>query len=363
MLFNIERDTGDQIVGYLVPDGFSAVCRLRLVHRGEVVSVFETPEERPALVAGARHETGRCGFTIDDRDIPNLAMQRDVELYDDATGCLVYRRIRPEMIHKKLVRFETQLLPLWRLDDHLMPFFQYVGKGVDRYGRESVTQMLLLDYVSSFFVSGRINYKNYAYYLDNGYDCFCMLQSPHDECAERLLVLRNVAKLGAQFLGERDAKRFEPAVRFAEALPLDDPKQLRWMIADMPEDVASLLANPLCRLLTTTNPDDMPGPSAIASALDVLAGFSLVGFRDSAREFNLALGEWLGLNTDALPVLPPLSNVSPLGEFLRTTKAADIILEKDIELYHHINEALKPLQDVKTASPSTIEVSATVLPS
>lgn len=363
MLFNIEHDTGDRITGYLVPDNFSSISRVRLMNHGEVVSIFETPEERPSLVAGARHETGRCGFTIDDRDIPNLAMQLNVELYDDDTGCLIYRRLKPAMVPKKVIRFETQLLPQWRLDDLLFQNFQYVGKGVDRYGRETVTQMLLLENTPSLYISGRMNYKNFAYYIDNGFECFCMVQPPHDECAERLLVLRNAAKIGSSFLGERDAKRYEPAIRFAESLPLDDPKTLRWTLQDIPEEVAALLANPLTRLLTTSNPDDMPSPSAIASALDVLSGFSVLGIRGRGRDFNDAIGEWLGIDPAPLPVLPPLRAVSPLGDFLRETKVLDVILEKDMELYHHVEEAIKPLEGMTAGTPVIIDGSATSVPS
>jgi hypothetical protein len=86
MLFYIERDTGDEIVGYLVPDNFTSSCRIRVMLHGETVSVFETNEERISLVTGGRHETGRCGFTISDQDIPNLAMQTEIELFDDETG-------------------------------------------------------------------------------------------------------------------------------------------------------------------------------------------------------------------------------------------------------------------------------------
>lgn len=363
MLFNIEHDTGDRITGYLVPDNFSSICRVRLMNHGEIVSIFETPEERHALVAGARHETGRCGFTVDDRDIPNLAMQFDVELYDDETGCLIYRRMKPVMVPRKIIRFETQLLPQWRLDDLLFQHFQYVGKGVDRYGRETVTQMMLLENTPSLYISGRINYKNYSYYIDNRFECFCLLQSPHDECAERLLVLRNVQKIGTAFLGERDAKRYEPAIRFAESLPLADPKALRWALQEMPEDVAALLANPLTRLLTTANPDDMPGTSAIASALDVLSGFGVVGMRNRCKEFNEAVGEWLGVDPTPFPVLPPLRAVSPLGDFLRESGVLDVILEKDIELFQHIEEVFKPFEGMTTGAPVIIDTSATSVPS
>lgn len=341
MLFNVENDFGDRIIGYAVPDGYTSSCRIRVNVGGEAVSLFETNEERAALVHGGRHETGLCGFTIDERDIPNLAMLSNIEIFDDESGCLIYRRAQPHMIDRKIVRFETQLLPLWRLDSELFPHFQYVNKGVDRYGRETVTQILLLENVSSMLISGRINFKGYAYYLDGGFECFTMVQSPHDELAERLLVLRNGSQLGARFLGERDAHRLEPAIRFAESLPLDDPNQLERALIDIPDEVAKLLANPLTRQFSTANPDEMPAGGAVAATLDVLSRFTVVGLRDHMDDFIDAVAEWLGIEGDHLPRLPPFAQVSPLGGFLRNSGILDSILEFDMAVYTEVLEARK----------------------
>ncbi len=50
-----------------------------------------------------------------------------------------------------------------------------------------------------------------------------------------LLVLRKISAHGVDVLGERDSKRLEPAMRFAEALPLENPRELRWALSEMPK--------------------------------------------------------------------------------------------------------------------------------
>lgn len=339
MLFNVEHDLGDRIIGYLVPDAFTAIGSVRVCRSGELLLVFQPNEAREALVRAGRHETGICGFTIDEALIPGLAQMDDIELYDDETGCPIWRRLRPGMIHKKIARFETHLFPLWRFDESLRERFQYFGYGVERFGRESVTQMFLVQNLESFYISGRVNYKNYSFYIENGFECFTTMQEPRDELAERLLILRNMRQYGSQHLGERDAQRLVPAMQFAESLPIENEKELRWCLLDMPPEVSSLLANPVVRQFTTANPDDMPGGSAIATALDVFSTFTMVGLRDHADEFTDGVAEWLGVDRTLLPTFSRFPAVKPLGDFLRRTKAVDVILEKDMELYDLILNA------------------------
>ena len=75
----------------------------------------------------------------------------------------------------------------------------------------------------------------------------------------------------------RDSLSFRSAAAFASALPTSDLKELKRALRRMPDDVASIFANPLVRQLTTNNPDEMPAQGAVAAALDALSGFALVG--------------------------------------------------------------------------------------
>lgn len=352
MLFNVEHDFGDRIYGYLVPDRFSGIARIRLCSSGRTLLVHELRDRRQALVDSGRHETGQCVFDVDESILPGLAALDDLEIYDDETECLIYRRRLPGMIDKRVVRIETSLLPHWAFDQALRPSFQYFSNGVDRYGNETVLQMLQLLNSDSFFVSARIHFRPFAYLLEQGFSCFTLIQEPRDEFAERLLVLRRARQVGVKLIGARDAQRLAPAIEYAEKLPLDNPKELRWALVEMPPDVAQLMSNPLVRQLTTANLGDMPNAAAVASALDLLSTFSIVGLRDHAEEFALGVEEWLGLEPRRLPVVPRFAAVSPLGAFLRETGAANIILEKDLEIHYYLKNARKTLESAGDAQAS-----------
>ena len=127
-------------------------------------------------------------FRFDPSIVANLRDLADLELFEAETGILIYKRPRPHNIKKKLLRLETHLFPLWTLDNAIAPQFQYFAKGIESHGRETVTQLFLLNNVESVYLSGNILYKNFAYFIEFGFQTFMMLQDPYEELAERLLV-------------------------------------------------------------------------------------------------------------------------------------------------------------------------------
>ncbi len=341
MLFNIERDTGDSIVGYCVPDGFEATPLLRVHSVGTEVARFEANELRQALVDAGRHQTGRCGFSITEAEIPGLARLKDLTIYDEDSGVLIYRRPRGQFIQRKVVRLETHLFPLWRLDDAVMPQFQHSIRGVEAFGRETVTQLLLLNNVGSSYLSGRILYKNYAYFIDNGFDVCVFVQDPHTEFAERLLILSKVRKAGVSLLGPRDALVYEPAIEFAETLPFDCDRALKRALRSMPGEVAQRLANPLTRQMTAATPDEMPAGGAIASALDAFASFVAIGLRDEPETALEGFSTVADIERSELPRPVKSKAAENLGRMLADSRAIDSLVETDCELYHHLIEAAR----------------------
>lgn len=341
MLFSLEDDRGDAVRGYCVPDAFSVTPRLRICDADRVLLVIEANEIREALVAAGRHETGRCGFHLDEKLLPGLRDLANLGIYDDETGLLIYRRRRPDMMERKIVRLETHLYPLWRFDEALRELFQYYGRGVDAYGRETVTQMFLLNKMNSIYLSGRLLYRNFASYIDAGFKVFCLVQDPHEELAERLLILSKIRKVGLQHLGPRDSMVFEPAAVFAESLDLTDARALKRAFRRAPESVARALSNPLTRQMTAATPDEMPGASAVAATLQALASFLVVGLRRQPHTLAVALGEHLRLDPESLPAPGQFPTVAPLAQILRETGCADLYLEKDIEVYHYLSGAMR----------------------
>jgi hypothetical protein len=349
MLFSIEVDAGDRVTGYVVPDGFTDSPQLRVCDGGKELLTLAADEPRDGLVAAGRHETGRCGFSIDTVKLPALPQLKHLEIFEAGTGVLVYRRKTPSMIAQKIIRLETHLFPLWRFDDALRPNFQYHARGIEDLGRETVTQLLLLSTIDSVYLSGRILYANYVHFIESSFRTIILLQDPYEELAERLLVLSKINKVGARILGLRDNLALKAAVEFAESFPFTDETLIRKALRQISPEVAAVLANPIVRQLTATTPDEMPRRGAVAAALDVLATFALVEFRRDAGSFVNSLAEFLGLDLSHAPPIQRFSGVERLADILRSDGQADEFLDMDLELHHHVAQSFSRVKRATTA--------------
>jgi hypothetical protein len=217
------------------------VQHLRVSDGRRELLVLPCQEERAALVAAGRHESGRCAFTLDETILPQLAQAGALEIRDEETNTL--RRAPTQVIQKRIFRLETHLFPLWRLDDALEQHFQFFYKGIERHGRESTTQLFLLNNSSSLYLSGRIVFKSYENYIDDTFNCIAILREPYLELAERLMTLKYVSRVGSELLGERDTIAFGPAVAFAKAIE-NDEKVLHRAFASMSSAAIANLSNP-----------------------------------------------------------------------------------------------------------------------
>ncbi len=340
MLFNIEADRGDQIVGYLVPDDFTKSPVLRIVENGEKVAEVPCLEERPALVVGGRHANGRCGFTIDASIVPDLATNDKVELYDADTGILVYRRRQlSEVSQQRIFRLETHLFPLWRLDESVEPKFQFFHKGVERHGRETATQVLQLNNASSIYLSGRLAFKSYENHLHDKFRCVAMIHDPYCELAERLLTLKHAAKFGEELLGPRDMVSYRAAISFAMEVEPNE-KSLRRAFDLMSKEAIGALSSPLTRQLAADSLSDPPPKGAVGRALSALSTFAIIGVRERQAIFLEDLEALLDVPTGTLPELPYFPKMEALAQQLRLMPEAELLLEHDLEVYDTVKSAV-----------------------
>lgn len=342
MLFNTERDEGNRIVGYVVPDSFSGSSSIRITDGERELSVLECRQEIPALVAAGRHATGRCGFTVDETSVADLPRLEMLEIYDVESNILIYRRRPPaQLTQKRVFRLETHLVPLWRLDDRIERHFQYFHKGVERHGRETATQVFLLSNATSLYVSGRLVFKSYENYIDDTFSSIVLLRDPYMELAERLLALKLVRKMakGTQLLGARDLVTYGPAIEFAQTVEQDE-KLLRRSFATMPKGAIANLANPLTRLLAARNADEVPTKGAIATALGTLSKFAIVGLRERQDLFLAQLADLLGTDPETLPTTTNFSRTAELSEQLRRVPEVAVLIEQDLEVYSHVKAAI-----------------------
>jgi len=345
MLFNIEVDEGTRVIGYLVPDSFTGSSSIRIADGQRNLLILPCREERAALVVAGRHETGCCGFTIDETIISDLAQQEALEIYDQETGILIYRRRPPSRVaQKRLLRLETHLFPLWRLDDRLEGHFQYFHKGIERHGRETTTQLFLLNNSTSLYLSGRLILKSYENWIDGTFNCIALLRDPYMELAERLLTLKFIRGGGKEILGERDFMAFGPAIAFAEAIEVEE-KALHKAFAAMPRAVIAILANPLIRQLAARMPDEIPTKGAVATALSTLSSFAILGLREHQDLFLAQLADLVGVSRQALPVVPDFVKTGELSRLLKGVPEVGVLIDKDIEVYHHVKAAIEGAAD------------------
>lgn len=345
MLFNVEADDGHRIVGYFVPDRFTGTSVIRVEGSGIEGMTLEANVLRHTLVEAGRHETGWCGFSLDQTMIPGLAEIPDLEIHDPETGVVLYRRrSAAAIVRAKIFRLETHLEPLAQLDNALDPFFRFFYKGMEQLGRETTTQIFVLELADSIYTSGRVLYKNYEYVIEGyGFKTICMLRDPYDELAERLLVLNRAAQGEMGSLGVRDSMSLEGAIEFATSIDLRSEKQVRRAFRNMSSEDAFVFAEPLTRALAARTPDETPQDATIATALEVLSTCTAIGLRQYPGLFLETLAAALGVEPLRLPPAslsePPA--VTSLGQILRQISTVKSLIERDLELYNHVKAALE----------------------
>ena len=338
MIFNIYHDGGNRVCGTVIPDSYSGSCRIRASVSGREVGIFPTDE----LNQGARdlgvHETGLVNFSITEEKLPGLSTFEDLELHEADSDLLLYRRFRPGMISQKFLRLETQLLPLWRLDEAVKHRFQQYYRGIEALGRNGTTQIFLL-YQDSIYVSGRILVRNFMHCVDKGFKFITIVRDPYEELAERLLVMNKIEKGQINPLGERELMNLREAIEYSASLPLDNEKAFTRALRRMPMEVAMSLANPVVRQFSTSTLDEQPSQGGVAAALDVLAQSTLVGLRAESDQFANAFGELLSQDLANVSFFPDFPKVTELAEMIRLSGYCDTILEKDLELYGYVLES------------------------
>jgi hypothetical protein len=342
MLFEIQQDLGFAISAYVVPDSGGKTPSLRLLNRGVEILTVAADQSIPALVAAGRHATGKCGFAIDETLVPGLSAMPELELVEAESGLLIYRRSPANAIEGiRMFRLETHLLPLWRLDDVLKPRFQLWYKGIERFGLETSTQVFCLKNNKSTYVSGRLHYKSFEFYLKQGIDVISILRDPYDELAERLLILKNVGTRADMILGTRDAIRLAPVIDLLGDFNDFSQESCKTLFKKASKAIFDALSNPLVRQLTMFTPNELPRKSAVAPALDVLASFKLVGLRSHAPEFSGALSEILEVEEELLPSLAEHERITEFSRHLRAIPAVESLIEQDLELFHVVQSAFK----------------------
>ena len=338
MLFMAYEDRVDLVRAYCVPDGYGETANLIVMAHGERIATL-SPNAFNEHMKG-RHKTGFVDFIIDTQTIEDLARLDDLELRDEATGMLVYRRpLKPSQVDQAVFRLETRFLPFWKFDKHLEGKFRFWYDRIDSYSIETVKNILSLHCFTSLYSSGRILIDNYKFYLDNHQKCVFCMYDPYQDLAERIMILRRLdnARL-SQLIGERDSLIFEAVSNALKeySSPLDE-KTLKAAFRRLTREELVVLSNPVCRQLTSSTPDEIPRPNIVTRALQEASMFEIVGIGSQEGDYLEAVAELLG--TDVVEPRPVHPEIVRMTEILKTIPVIETILESDLLLFDHIQTA------------------------
>ncbi|WP_411037409.1 hypothetical protein [Shinella sp. BYT-45] len=340
MYFNVYTDSGSVIEGYLIPDGFSAKPEIVVRCEGSTFGPLPCDVFLSGPYDHKHHETGIVGFRLDEEKIPGLAGAKDIEIADAESGFIIYRRLLPAVhIRKRIFRLETQFAPHQEFDRSLKPYFQFYAAGAEKYGSETVRQMLEIVNQPSTYVSGRVMLKSVQQYFTQDTIRITSIRDPFYELAIRLGSISVFKRRRLSFVSERDEILFEPAMAYFADTNLTDYDAVRQKIRSAPKDILALFESPFTHQLVAASPTDKVSRDGVSAALDALSQFTVFSANEKDAQLAIDVAELLGVDETAISFSPVRSPFLELADVLREIKILEHVLENDLILFYFIRKA------------------------
>ncbi len=340
MYFNVYSDTGSEIHGYLIPDGFSTSPRIVVRLQNEVLGPFACDVFLEGPYQHKHHATGIVGFVLTSEAVPGIHGALNIEIADADSGFVFYRRFDPDHhIEKRFFRLETQFAPHRELDRSLKPHFQFFADGVEQLGSETVRQTLEVANQPSTYVSGRVMYRSVQQYLTQETISITSIRDPFYELAIRLWTVASFKRRGFSFVSDRDSILFEPAMTYFSPTDFSNENAIRRMIRDAPKDILALFESPFVHQLVASSPTDKVGRDGVSTALDTLSQFTVFIPNETDDSLAVDLAELLAIDRSSVVFSPMRSPFLELSDVLRSVKTLEQVLENDLILFHFVKRA------------------------
>jgi hypothetical protein len=353
MLFAIDEDAGDRVSGWVMPDNPAATPSV-IVHLDAVNHVaVEASIYRPLLKQRGLHNTGICGFVLDENNCRGLTASNRLEIHDADTNLLIYRR-RPDegLINKKFFRLEPQLFRSVPVDDALAPHFQMAYSALELQAEETIRGIMGLPFTSSIYASGRVFWRFWEPILrDRGYVVGILLRDPFHELAERLLILKLASSPEGGSIADAVGPQVQAAAAHMRNVDLRDTSAIEAAVASPPLELRSIVYNPLTYLLTAANAFDAPPSPTTAIALESLADMDAIGLRQDPGSFFELVSAVLEVSESLSPeALPTSSTVVQWADVLRERPAMRRLIEMDLVVYQTAADIIERQRESGVAS-------------
>jgi hypothetical protein len=336
MLFNIDADEGNRVFGWVMPNNPAATPSVIVHLDANNHVVVEASIYHALLKERGLHNTGVCGFALDENNCRGLTASNRLEVYEADTNLLLYRR-RPDegLINKKFFRLEPQLFRSVAVDDAIAPHFQMAYSALDLQSEETIRAIIGLPFTSSIYASGRMFWRFWEPMLrDRGYMVGILLRDPFHELAERLLILKLVSSPEGDSIADAVGPEVQAAAAHLCKVDLRDISAIEAAVASPPLELRSIVYNPLTYLLTAANAFDAPPSPTTAIALESLADMDAIGLRQDTESFFELVSAVLEVSESLPPeALPTSSTVVQWADVLRERPAMRRLIEMDLVVY------------------------------
>ena len=341
MLFNVDFDDGVTIAGWVAPDNPSETTRVRIVIPGRDEIEIEAGNLRQDVVDATFHSTGYVGFAIDSSVIPDIQFLDDIEVVEAKTRLSIYRRLRTgDQLERKVMFFDSTVLQRRDAIRNIKSSFTLSYFNSERLGLETMTGILNNTTNKSVFVSGRLSYLRYRHLIEsNNYLCVALLRDPLEELAERLLLLKLMARSATPDILLTFITGLDPLIEFARDLPLNDPKGLPKAFRNMDEAQRQAIISPMVRMFGC-NVGELPRPADTGAALDNIASMDVVGTYSRLGTFRALLSASLGADIFGHEAPATPSTVTTLAASLARIGTVTELLAQDLAFYSYAEEAI-----------------------
>ncbi|MGQ0445961.1 MAG: hypothetical protein ACT4O2_12755 [Beijerinckiaceae bacterium] len=345
MLFSIDEDTGSRIVGWVMPDNPATTPKIIIHLDPEHHVAIDAFVVRPLLREQGLHNTGVCGFVVNENNCPGVTAAGHLEIRDAENHILIYRRRDDShLVDEKFLLLETQLFRSQSLDDALIARFHMSYKSLELLPEETTRSIFAISFTNSLFASGRIFWRVWEPMVrDRNFKAGIVLRDPFEELSERLLILKWASLAGANSAAAVLGQTVQLCAKAFCNVDLNDLSALRELLSHPSDELRAVLYNPFVYQLAAPNAFDPPRPPETAAALDSLAEMDAVGLRDDAGAFLRLVAAVLDL-PDQLPNASPRPSETVIGlaDKLRDMGPARALIEKDLEVYSEVARVLAP---------------------
>ncbi len=341
MKFTVDVDKGDSICGWLILDNPSATPSFVVQVPGRAEIKFAANVPRPGIRELGMSATEQVGFNLSAEILPDLPELTDVTIGEAGSNLPIYRRWSSgEKIEKRFYLFDAAVIPQQDIYEAFERKFGLAYRGCERHGLETNISILTNPTSASMFAGGKLSYGKYDFFLkEKDFVRAALLREPHEELAERLLLLSLAIRTGKESVVQQYLAGAEPLLEFVRGLSLTDPKQMKSAFRDLTDRQRDALVSPTTRALAC-DMGEPPRDMHIAKALDNLATFDVVGTREKFGIFKALLGELMESDILADCAISPFGQVKELAETLKKISPVGDLIHEDMAVYALVSSAI-----------------------